>query len=196
MSIASFPLMNMNMNMNDFTNTNTFMNTFMNIFTNDNVSYELIEIKLNKQLVQIVIYNYYLVVVCVICMFFLVIVYILCKKSNTKTNDVEQSIEELRAMIFMISNETNERDDILKQMIEDAKQPVILIEESLSTMTTTMNNKFISVKKSLKSLQKAVYGKKTILKNTCPPRRSERIANQLKNNCPPRRSERIANQTK
>ncbi len=116
-----------------------------------------------------------------------------------KTNNVEQSIEELRAMIFMISKETNylnERDDILKQMIEDAKQPVILIEESLSTITKNMNQKFINVKKSLKSLQKAVYGKKIIVTNTCTPRRSERIANKLKNNCLPRRSERIANQSK
>ena len=101
------------------------------------------------------------------------------------------TIDKLQNMIVDLQIAMDIQHDMYIQAIENTNNSIVSIQNDLSAITKKVHNNSKQTRKSIKSLQLFVYGKKPTV-NVLPTRRSERIAERERNNVLPRRSQRIA----
>ena len=123
---------------------------------------------------------------------FLVIITMFYFIFTRKTISSEKTtIDKLQNMIVDLQIAMDIQHDMYIQAIENTNNSIVSIQNDLSAITKKVHNNSKQTRKSIKSLQLFVYGKKPTV-NVLPTRRSERIAERERNNVLPRRSQRIA----
>ena len=123
---------------------------------------------------------------------FLVIITMFYFIFTRKTISSEKTtIDKLQNMIVDLQIAMDIQHDMYIQAIENTNNSIVSIQNDLSAITKKVRNNSKQTRKSIKSLQLFVYGKKPTV-NVLPTRRSERIAERNRNNVLPRRSQRIA----
>jgi len=123
---------------------------------------------------------------------FLVIITMFYFIFTRKTITSEKTtIDKLQNMIVDLQIAMDIQHNVSMEIIENTNNSILRIQNDLSAITKKVRNNSKQTRKSLKSLQLFVYGKKPTV-NVLPTRRSERIAERERKNVLPRRSQRIA----
>ena len=123
---------------------------------------------------------------------FLVVITMFYFIFRRKTISSEKTtIDKLQNMIVDLQDAMHVQHVMYIQTIENMNNSIVIIQNDLSAIIKKVRNNSKQTRKSIKSLQLFVYGKKPTV-NVLPTRRSERIAERERNNVLPRRSQRIA----